>query len=79
MLNNAAHNASNTSPGVQREILQVFAKKIRYFIREKIGDYKYFNIENICKLVDRYYPKDFSEQGTLHLRFQLEHFELDIH
>ena len=41
-------------------------------------DYKSFNIDNICKLVERFYPEDFSEQEKLHLRFQLEHFELDI-
>ncbi|CAH9074661.1 unnamed protein product [Cuscuta epithymum] len=42
-------------------------------------DYKYFSIENVCKLDEKYYPDDFSEQEKLHLRFQLEHFELDIH
>ena len=41
-------------------------------------DYKSFNIDNICKLAERFYPENFSEQEKLHLRFQLEHFELDI-
>ncbi|KAA3466773.1 zinc finger MYM-type protein 1-like [Gossypium australe] len=41
-------------------------------------DYKSFNIDNICTLVERFYPEDFSEKEKLHLRCQLVHFELDI-
>ena len=41
-------------------------------------DYKSFNVNNICKLAERFYLEDFSEQEKLYLRFQLEHFELDI-
>ena len=41
-------------------------------------DYKSFKIDNICKLAERFYPKDFSKQEKLHLRFQLEHFELEF-
>ena len=32
-------------------------------------DYKSFNIDDICKLVERFYPEDFSEQKKLHLKF----------
>ncbi|XP_039145531.1 uncharacterized protein LOC120282745 [Dioscorea cayenensis subsp. rotundata] len=45
---------------------------------ESTDDYKSFNIYNICKLAEKFYPEDFSEQEKLHLRHQLEHFELDI-
>ncbi|XP_029128873.1 uncharacterized protein LOC114916403 [Cajanus cajan] len=39
--------------------------------------YKAFNIENICTLVDKYYPMDFSEQEKINLHFQLQHFIVD--
>ncbi|XP_052478049.1 uncharacterized protein LOC128033834 [Gossypium raimondii] len=158
VLDNAPQNASYTSHSVQKEILHIFAKKIRCFICEEIGELKFciivdvardeskreqmanvlrsrsissskgsnyngaslsyrlfyatidsqlqelnekfkedmaellmlcsaldprednksFNIDNICKLAKRFYPKDFAKQEKLHLRCQLEHFELDI-
>ena len=31
------------------------------------------------KLANKFYPKDFREQEKLHLKFQLEFFELDVH
>ncbi|XP_028105826.1 zinc finger MYM-type protein 1-like, partial [Camellia sinensis] len=40
--------------------------------------YRSFNIEDICKLVDKFYPMDFSEQEKLHLKYQLENYKLDI-
>ena len=33
--------------------------------------YKAFNIEDICTLVNKYYPLDFSEQEKISLKFQL--------
>ena len=39
--------------------------------------YKAFNIQNICSLVEKYYPMDFIEQERINLRFQLQHFILD--
>ena len=42
-------------------------------------DYRSFNIDNICKLAIKFYPQDFTEQEKLHLNFQLQHYELDIH
>ncbi|XP_020239775.1 uncharacterized protein LOC109818657 [Cajanus cajan] len=39
--------------------------------------YKAFNIEDICTLVDKYYPMDFSEQEKINLHFQLQHFIVD--
>jgi len=39
--------------------------------------YKLFNDEDICLLMDMFYPDDFSNQEKNHLRFQLQHYELD--
>jgi len=41
------------------------------------NNYKSFNIEDICLLVDKFYPEDFSDKEKIHLRFQLQHYELD--
>jgi hypothetical protein len=42
------------------------------------NSYKLFNVENICLLVDKFYPDDFSDQEKIYLRFQLQHYELDV-
>ena len=42
-------------------------------------EYKSFNIDNICTLAVKYYPLDFTEQERLNLKFQLRHFEYDMH
>jgi hypothetical protein len=41
--------------------------------------YKSFKIDDICSLVEVYYPLDFSEQEKINLEFQLKYFELDVH
>ncbi|KAG9458270.1 hypothetical protein H6P81_002778 [Aristolochia fimbriata] len=40
--------------------------------------YKSFNINNICELVDKFYPDDFTEQEKYHLKYELQHYELDV-
>ncbi|XP_028079332.1 zinc finger MYM-type protein 1-like [Camellia sinensis] len=40
--------------------------------------YRSFNIEDICKLANKFYPMDFSEQEKLHLKYQLENYKFDI-
>jgi hypothetical protein len=40
--------------------------------------YKSFKIGDICKLSEKFYPQDFTKQEKLCLRFQLEHFLLDV-
>jgi hypothetical protein len=40
--------------------------------------FKSFKIDDICNLVENYYPKDFSGQEKVHLRVQLKHYELDV-
>ncbi|KAF8396080.1 hypothetical protein HHK36_017692 [Tetracentron sinense] len=41
-------------------------------------NYKSFRIDDICKLVDKFYPQDFTEQEKIHLRYELQHYERDI-
>jgi len=33
------------------------------------NNYKLFSVEDICLLVDKFYPEDFSDQEKTHLRF----------
>lgn len=40
--------------------------------------FKSFKVDDICKLVEKYYPKDFTDQEKIHLRIQLQHYELDV-
>ncbi|KAG9458134.1 hypothetical protein H6P81_002642 [Aristolochia fimbriata] len=40
--------------------------------------YKFFNINNICELVDKFYLDDFTEQEKHHLKYELQHYELDV-
>jgi len=40
--------------------------------------YKSFNIDDICRLAEKYYSLDFSEQEKINLGFQLKHFQLDM-
>ncbi|KAH1091364.1 hypothetical protein J1N35_018621 [Gossypium stocksii] len=39
--------------------------------------FKLFDIDKICILVNKFYPKDFSQQEKEHLPFELKHYELD--
>ncbi|CAI8615346.1 unnamed protein product [Vicia faba] len=40
--------------------------------------YKAFDLNNICALVDKFYSTDFSEHEKINLRYQLQHFHLDV-
>jgi hypothetical protein len=40
--------------------------------------YKSFKIDDICKLVEKFYPRDFNEQEKFCLKIQLEHYKLDV-
>eukprot|EP00258_Populus_trichocarpa_P027199 XP_024443218.1 uncharacterized protein LOC18094291 [Populus trichocarpa] len=42
------------------------------------NSYKLFNVKDICLLVDKFYPQDFSDQEKIHFRLQLQHYELDV-
>ena len=37
-----------------------------------------FRIDDICKLVDKYYPQDFEDHEKTRLKRQLEHFGIDV-
>ncbi|XP_023771137.1 uncharacterized protein LOC111919776 [Lactuca sativa] len=39
---------------------------------------KVINVDQICLLVEKYYPEDFTEQEMIQLRYQLEIFNIDI-
>ncbi|XP_021775060.1 uncharacterized protein LOC110738617 [Chenopodium quinoa] len=43
-----------------------------------IGGYKHFNVENICLLVEIYYPEDFTEYEKSQLKYQLQQFYSDV-
>ncbi|PWA35163.1 hypothetical protein CTI12_AA612080 [Artemisia annua] len=38
---------------------------------------KSFNADDICKLVTKYYPLDFTEQERIEFRLELQHYKLD--
>ena len=40
--------------------------------------YVSFRVDDICKVANKFYPEDFTEQEKLHLKFQLELFELNV-
>jgi hypothetical protein len=42
------------------------------------NSYKLFNVEDICLLVDKFYPENFYDKEKNHLRFQLQHYEFDV-
>ena len=40
--------------------------------------FKSFNVENICSLAEKFYPRDFTNQDINSLRYQLMHYKLDL-
>ena len=40
--------------------------------------YKSFNADDIFKLVEKFYPSDFSDQEKIHLKYELQHYKLDV-
>ncbi|XP_062161851.1 uncharacterized protein LOC133868851 [Alnus glutinosa] len=63
VLTNAPRNAKYTSPQIQKEILHIFATKVRDVIRKEIGDAKF------CILVDEARDESKREQMAIILRF----------
>ncbi|KAI3446677.1 hypothetical protein Pfo_003342 [Paulownia fortunei] len=63
VLENAPQNASYTSPQIQKEILSLYASRIQRFIREEIGDAKYYLI------MDKSRDESKREQMAIVLRF----------
>ncbi|XP_059627222.1 uncharacterized protein LOC132270015 [Cornus florida] len=40
--------------------------------------YKLFNVEDICTLVDEFYPQDFTDQERIILTFQLQRYKVEV-
>ncbi|KAK2638154.1 hypothetical protein Ddye_025949 [Dipteronia dyeriana] len=40
--------------------------------------YEAFNIDDICKLVNKFYPHDFTDHEKLQLKMQLQHYEYNV-
>ena len=38
--------------------------------------YKLFSVEDICRFVDKFFLENFSDQKKIHLRFQLQHYDI---
>ncbi|XP_057730160.1 uncharacterized protein LOC130945466 [Arachis stenosperma] len=67
VLENAPGNAQYISPGVQKDILHIFARKVRATIREEIGDSKF------CIIIDEARDESKREQMSVVLRFVDKH------
>ena len=63
MLDKAPKNACYTSPDIQKEILQVFATRVKNEIHKEIGDAKF------CIIVDEARDESKKEQMSIVLRF----------
>ncbi|KAK9929163.1 hypothetical protein M0R45_026269 [Rubus argutus] len=63
VLENAPGNAKYTSPGIQKQLLNILGNKVRNMIREEIGDAKFFI------LVDEAVDVASKEQMSIILRF----------
>ncbi|XP_052288934.1 uncharacterized protein LOC102623386 isoform X2 [Citrus sinensis] len=63
VLENAPKNAQYIAPNIQKELLSILANKVRYKIREEIGDAKF------CILVDEALDESHKEQMAIILRF----------
>ncbi|KAK5793245.1 hypothetical protein PVK06_034385 [Gossypium arboreum] len=62
--------------GVTDEVVEVFVLNSAL---DPHNNYEAFRVEDVCKLMNQFYPNDFMEQEKLHMKIQLEHFQLDAH
>ncbi|GKA98587.1 zinc finger MYM-type protein 1-like protein [Tanacetum coccineum] len=62
-----------------QELNNRFSRTISKLIRlsATLDPRKSFNSDDICKLVTKYYPLDFTEQDKIELKLKLQHYELD--
>ncbi|XP_015961674.1 uncharacterized protein LOC107485624 [Arachis duranensis] len=67
VLENALGNAQYISPSAQKDILHIFARKVRATIREEIGDSKF------CIIIDEARDESKREQMSVVLRFVDKH------
>ncbi|PWA69309.1 hypothetical protein CTI12_AA181750 [Artemisia annua] len=68
--NNLIFNAKN-----QATLKEVITHAFRLSVT--LDPKKYFNADDICKLVTKYYPLDFTKQERIEFKLELQHFELD--
>nr|GEV24683.1 dimer_Tnp_hAT domain-containing protein [Tanacetum cinerariifolium] len=56
-----------------------FSESVSELLRLSVTLYakKSFNVDDISKLVTKYYPLDFTEQEIIEFKLELQHFELD--
>ena len=40
--------------------------------------FKSFNVDNMCTLAKKFYPHNFSNQELILLKFNLQHYEIDV-
>jgi len=45
---------------------------------EPNDNFKSFKVDVICKLTEKFYPKDFNKQKIYYLIFKLEHYQIDV-
>ena len=48
------------------------------FALEPKDNFKSFKVDDICKLAEKFYPADFSEQEMHYFRCQLNHYKIDV-
>ncbi|GKE41562.1 zinc finger MYM-type protein 1-like protein, partial [Tanacetum coccineum] len=62
-----------------QELNNRFNKSVSELLRLSVilDPKKSFNADDICKLVTKYYPLDFTEQERIEFRLELQYFELD--
>ncbi|PPS00766.1 hypothetical protein GOBAR_AA19899 [Gossypium barbadense] len=58
------------------EIMKLF---VLSYVLDPSDNYKAFWVEDIYKLMNDFYLDDFTKQEKLHMKIQLEHFQLDAH
>ncbi|ESR36738.1 hypothetical protein CICLE_v10029872mg, partial [Citrus x clementina] len=47
-------------------------------VLDPVDGFKSFDINNICSLVEKFYPHDFTPNEVLALRRELEHYQIDV-
>jgi len=47
---------------------------IHNFVLEPNDNFKSFKIDVICKLAEKFFPKDFNKQNIYYLTFKLEYY-----
>ncbi|XP_050233559.1 uncharacterized protein LOC126682045 [Mercurialis annua] len=75
-----AHHQQNEIAVEHHYRIDIFLSTIDYQFStlDSRDSFKSFKIDDICKLAEKFYPSDFTEQELLWLRIELQLFEIDI-